>query len=247
MTALGHPGAVLRFRRGIGAALVFVSALYGRGVEAAAGVDRAGTISVEGRVRRYLLHVPPRSREAAAAPLVIVLHGDAGSAREAQRITGMDAVADRHGFFVAYPEGSGWADLPPRSWNAGTCCGYARNARVDDVQYLRALIAHLLKTQPIDPQRVYATGISNGGMMAHRLGCELSDRIAAIAPVAAALAVPSCAPQRPVPILMFHGTADRAVPYDGGRGSAEPDGRMDPAAAAVASFWAAHNRCASTP
>lgn len=176
-----------------------------------------------------------------------MLHGDAGNPRSLQRISEMDRVADRHGFFVVYPEGSGWLGWPPRSWNAGNCCGYARNAGVDDVAFLRALIAQLLRTHPIDPARVYAAGISNGGMMAHRLACELSDRLAAIAVVSGTLAVERCSPSRPLPLLMIHGTADRYVPYEGGRGALAKDQRTDRAVADVASWWAARNGCDPAP
>ena len=212
---------------------------------AAAGRDVPGTVHVGGRTRRYLLHRPPRP--AAPGPLVILLHGDAGNPRSVQRITGMDALADQEGWWVVYPQGSGWMDWPPRSWNAGTCCGYARNARVDDVAFIRALIEALERAHPIDPARIYAAGLSNGGMMAHRLACELSDRLAAVAVVAGALTVPACAPAHPVPVLMIHGTADRYVPYEGGRGVLEPTGRLDPPVETVSRFWVSQNGCTGAP
>ncbi len=164
-----------------------------------------------------------------------------------RKISGMNAVADREGFFVAYPDGTGWGALPPYSWNAQTCCGYAQNAKVDDTGFIRQLIDQLLKQYPIDPAKIYAAGISNGGMMTHRLACELSDRIAAVAVVSGALTVPSCSPQRPVAVLMFHGTEDHYVPYAGGEGSLESRGRTDPPAETVAAFWVANNRCSPQP
>lgn len=209
--------------------------------------DVRGGLIVGGRKRTYLLHVPEKQPIAAPAPLVILLHGDAGSGAQARNISGMNAIADREGFFVAYPNGAGWANLPPYSWNAQTCCGYAQNANTDDTGFIRQLISQLIRQYPIDPARIYAAGISNGGMMAHRLACELSSQLAAVAVVSGALTVASCSPQRPVPILMFHGTEDPVVPYEGGRGSGQSSGRIDPSAETAASFWASKNRCQAGP
>jgi polyhydroxybutyrate depolymerase len=88
--------------------------------------------------------------------------------------------------------------------------------RVDDVGFLRTLIGEIRKTHAIDDRRIYATGLSNGGILAHRLGCEMSDVVAAIAPVAGALNTESCAPANPVSVIMFHGTADEHLRYEGG-------------------------------
>jgi len=228
---------------GVGVVLAASAAEVGT-ARPARGEDRDEAITVGNRLRHYLLHVPPAFRQPAA--LILVLHAHGGDARQAARVSGMSAKADAEGFFVAYPNGSGWRDVN-RSWNAGHCCGYAMNAQVDDVAFIRALIAHLVTTQPIDPGRVYAAGISNGAMMAHRLGCELSDRIAAIAPVAGTLGASACAPSQPVSVLMIHGTSDPYVPYAGGRGAATRDGRVDRSASDVASFWVAQNRCRSEP
>jgi polyhydroxybutyrate depolymerase len=208
------------------------------------GGEIDATLSVGGRSRHYRLHVPPAPAQPAA--LVLVLHAHGGDARQAAHISGMSAKADAEGFFVAYPLGSGWRGIN-RGWNAGHCCGYAMSAQVDDVAFIRALIDHLLTTHPIDPGRVYVTGISNGAMMAHRLGCELSDRIAAIAPVAGTLGLAACVPSHPVSVLMIHGTADPYVPYAGGRGVAARDERVDRPISAVVSRWVAHNRCQSEP
>ena len=127
----------------------------------------------------------------------------------------MNQMADQGQFIAAYPEGASWLETPWRSWNAGQCCGYAMHRGVDDVEFIRRLIDELIARHAVDPQRVYVTGVSNGGMMAHRLGCELSDRIAAIAPIAGSLGV-ACHPTSPVSVMIVHGTNDRHVPYEDG-------------------------------
>lgn len=215
--------------------------------DARIGEDRTGVLTVDGQRRTYLLHVPAHWGTAQRRPLVLVLHGDAGEAAQVARITGFSGKADEAGFLVAYPEGTGWMNQHPRSWNAGACCGYAAARQLDDVEYLRRLIDGLEARYPIDPKRVYVTGISNGGMMAYRVGCELSDRIAAIAPVAAALSVSSCAPASPVSVVIFHGTADTYIPYEGGIGRSVSTGRKDPAVSAAVSFWVRQNGCATDP
>ncbi len=228
-------------------ALVFALLTVGWGARpeepAGAAIE---TLAADGRTRRYLLHVPP-GVAAQPRPLVIVLHADAGSAGGARRLSGMDAKADAAGFLVAYPEGAGWMDRHPRSWNAGACCGYAQAAQTDDVAFIRALIDHVSARHPVDPRRVYATGISNGAMMAYRLACELSDRISAIAPVAGALSVAGCAPEEPVSVVMFHGTADRYIRYAGGPSLAADDPRADPSVADAVAFWVRHNGCRAEP
>lgn len=214
--------------------------------QAQASEDIQGRIDAGGRARKYLLHVPSKSPESKSA-LVIALHGDAGSGAQMRAISGMNDVADSRGFYVVYPTGSGWANLPPYSWNAGTCCGYAQNAQVDDVGFILKLIDDIGQRYPIDPARVYAAGISNGGMMAHRLACEASGRIAAVAVVSGTLGVSSCTPAHPRAIVMFHGTQDNYIPYAGGHGSMEINGRADPSVETVVSFWARVNRCEAMP
>ena len=105
------------------------------------------------------------------------------------------------------------------TWNGGNCCGYAMRAeQVDDVAFTRALLDDLAKVVKVDPKRVYATGMSNGAIMAYRLASELSDRIAAIAPVAGPMGTETCNPKRPVSVIHFHGTDDQFAPFKGGKG-----------------------------
>ena len=184
-------------------------------------------------------------------PLVLVLHGGGGNAAVTEAMTGFTDKAKREGFIVVYPEGTGRLGRRLLTWNAGHCCGQAMMRQVDDVGFIRALIHRLEADHPVDPQRIYATGMSNGGMMSHRLGIELSDRLAAIAPVVAALFGDERKPAHPVSALMINGQLDASVPAAGGA----PGGRFPDAwdgtpalpALAQGSFWAAANGCATTP
>ncbi|HXV92309.1 MAG TPA: PHB depolymerase family esterase [Pseudonocardia sp.] len=153
-------------------------------------------------------------RPASAAPgaaLVVVLHGMGGDAEGARRLFGWDALAERDGFVVAYPDGVG------RSWNAGPCCGPAHERGVDDVGFLRALAARLVEEHGLDPTRVYAVGMSNGAMMSYTWACSHPGELAAVGSVAGARLV-DCPAPGPLTVVAVHGTADRSVPVEGGVG-----------------------------
>jgi polyhydroxybutyrate depolymerase len=168
------------------------------------------TLAVEGQQRTYLMFRPTSLDPHQAAPLVLALHGYFDDALGMELTTSLDDQAASSGFVVVYPEGI------YQSWNAGNCCGDAQSRNVDDVSFIRQLINRLVQEGHIDPKRVFVTGLSNGGMMAHRLACELSDRIAAVASVSGALVTAACNPARPISILEIHGTKDTIVPFDGG-------------------------------
>jgi polyhydroxybutyrate depolymerase len=149
----------------------------------------------------------------------------------------MSATADAHGFAVAYPAGLS------TSWNAGICCGAAAVGLIDDVGFARAVVADASGKLCIDEKRVYSTGMSNGGYLSHRNGCESADLFAAIAPVAGVIGIPqqACAPSRPVPVIHFYGTADSLVPYAGGGALGSPS------VADTDAGWAARNGCTGAP
>lgn len=171
-----------------------------------------------GRDRTYLVDLPPQYDGRRELPLVIVFHGGGGSGAQVRRQTGMTELARSAGFIAVYPNGSGRFGERLLTWNAGPCCGYARSQLIDEAAFIRALLDRLQATLKIDPVRVYATGISNGGMMAYLAGCTLGGRIAAIGVVSGELTVPDCRPPRPVSVLVIHGTADEHLPFDGGVG-----------------------------
>lgn len=199
-----------------------------------------GTIVSSGQVREYLLHVPPNYDAAKPTPLVISMHGGAMWPAAQMRTSQWNRVADAEGFVVVFP--SGTAGDGPRHWNANRGPGATA-----DVTFIADLIDHLKAEYNIDPARIYADGLSNGGGMAFVLSCELSGRIAAVGMVAAAhmLDWSSCRDPRPVPMISFHGTADRATPYAGGVTWVAP--QSFPAIPTWTANWARRNRCDLQP
>jgi polyhydroxybutyrate depolymerase len=196
-----------------------------------AAEDPRFSIDVNGTTREYLLHAPANLPAKKLAPLVLVFHGGGGQARNMARFTHFDAVADREGFFVAYPESFN------KQWNDTRGLSPA-----DDVAFIRALIEHLARAYPIDMRRVYATGISNGGFFSNRLACDLTDKIAAIASVAATMPttlLPVCKPSRPISVLYLEGDQDPLVPIEGGRigGRLRKSRGENISLAAAAKFW----------
>jgi polyhydroxybutyrate depolymerase len=191
----------------------------------------------------------PASLDSAGAALVVALHGGGGNAANLERTVGLNALAEREGFLVAYPNGSGRLDEVLLTWNAGNCCGFALDQAVDDVGFLRALVDELQTAFPVDRRRIFATGMSNGGMMSYRLACEAADVFAAVAPVAGALNVEDCEPSQPVSLLAIHGTADQHVAFEGGPPTvkADPHARVDRSVHYAMTFWAARNGCGLEP
>ena len=157
-----------------------------------------------GQARQYRLHVPPGYRPDNPVPLVLAFHGAGSTGAVFESYSGLSALADQAGYLVVYPQGLGdlsnWDTMP--------------NSR--DVHFVRDLLDSLEARCSIDPKRVFATGHSRGGGMADRLGCELSDRLAAIGPISGDYASSAdCSPTRPVAVVAFHGTLDPAIPYNG--------------------------------
>jgi polyhydroxybutyrate depolymerase len=179
--------------------------------------DHTRSIDVEKRTRTYLVHVPKSYDGTKAVPVVLIYHGGASDAALMVRFCGLNDKANKEGFIAVYPNGTGRQEKV-LTWNGGDCCGYAMEKGVDDVAFTRELLDDLAKVAKVDAKRVYATGMSNGGIMCYRLASELSDRIAAIAPVSGTMGTDKCHPKRPVPVIHFHGTDDEFVPYKGGKG-----------------------------
>lgn len=183
--------------------------------------DYADEIESDGQVRQYLLHVPPTYEPEEPAAVVLVFHGAGIGAERFVDYTRFSTVADREGFLIVYPQGLGERPV----WNP--------SPGSQDVEFVRDLIDHLQKRCHVNPDRIYATGHSNGGGMVHRLGCELADRIAAIGPVSGAYQSGRCFPSRPIPVFAMHGTADNIVLYN-----SIPE---------WASAWAERNGCDPEP
>jgi polyhydroxybutyrate depolymerase len=176
---------------------------------------QARSLEVDKRARTYLVHVPKSYDGTKAVPVVLAFHGGGSSAQQMVTLCGLNEKADQEGFIVVYPNGTGRLAL---TFNAGNCCGYSMEQKVDDVAFVRALLDELGKVVKVDAKRVYATGMSNGAILSYLLASELSDRIAAIAPVSGPMGTATCNPNRPVPVIHFHGTADESAPFKGGKG-----------------------------
>lgn len=219
-------------------------------------VTKKQEIIHDGRTRTYLLHVPSSYDGVTPMPLVIALHGGGGNSENMQEKTGFDQLADEEGFIVVYPAGTGRFENRLLTWNSGHCCGYALENNIDDVGFIRALIEKLQQTLTIDSNMIFITGHSNGGMMSYRLGSELSDIIAAVAPVAGTIGgkasedselwiIPE--PSFPVSVVAIHGLLDVNVAYDGGHGEKASGTREDISVNDSIDFWVQYNNCNTNP
>lgn len=204
-----------------------------------------GSMIISGRRRRYLLYVPPSCDPAVPAPLVICFHGFVQWPAHQQRLSGWNRLADRYGFLVVYPRGSGF----PLRWNAGPISEDQDRAE-RDIQFVDALIDQLCENYNLDTVRIYANGMSNGGGMTHLLACRMPDRIAACGGVAGAYLYPGepYPPARPVPWIAFHGIQDPVVPYGGGYSRRSRHHAIQfPAVESWAAGWAENNGCRQEP
>ncbi len=233
-----------------------------------AGKSAVMTLQAGGLEREYRIHLPSKYDSASPTPLVLVIHGYTGTAEETEtKNTSFSRHGDEHGYAVAYPQATGFEIKGSlvTSWNDLACnrspgpegsictenaddyptppeCGKPRECDwcscYDDVGYIVALLDEIENTVCVDLDRVYATGISNGGMFVHRLGCDLPDRFAAIAPVAGTIAKGfNCAPDGnpPVSMINFYGIRDTVVPFDG---SPSNDGFLYTPTSKVMDAWA---------
>ena len=163
--------------------------------------------------RSYLLHVPKQLTH--PAPLVIVMHGYTGSADSIMSYSGMNEVANEEGFVVVYPQGT-----VDQQGNAFFNVGYEfhADASVDDLQFIRDLVAHLQDELTLNPDKVFATGMSNGADMSYLLACQASDIFRAVAPIAGVMmkeTFDTCSPSRPLPLFEVHGTNDEVSLFNG--------------------------------
>ena len=196
------------------------------------------TLEHDGLTRDYTLYVPASYTPDTPVPLVFSLHGYTSNNALNMLYTGFTLIADTANFIVAYPQGT--TLLGATHWNVG---GFTEGSTTDDVGFLSSLIDEISSNYNINPDRVYSTGMSNGGYMSFLLACQISDKIAAIASVTGSM-TPStyneCNPQHPTPALQIHGTSDEVVDYNGTTGWSEsiPD---------VLDYWATYNNCNQDP
>jgi polyhydroxybutyrate depolymerase len=202
----------------------------------------ASLVTPDGRERTYRTYVPPTLPAGEPVPLVVALHGGLGSGAQFEANSGFDTLADAEGFIVVYPDGVGSVVSPDtaRTWNGGYCCGPAVTQGVDDVTFIRLLVAELQQELDIDPDRIFAVGHSNGGIMAYRLACEAADVFAAVGVQASSLGVDECEPATAVSLIHVHGTGDRNHPIDGGVGEGVSGVAFHPAIDGVRAIAAAN-------
>jgi len=225
-------------------ALMLAGAALLCGAAAHADNDGLNTLPVASQTRSYLLAGASGERK----PLIVAFHAGGSNGAAMAAGTGLGAAAERAGYLIAFANGSAGADTPGAlTWNSGTCCGYAHDWQADDVGFARALIAHLVDSGQADPDRVYAVGLSNGGMMAYRLAAEAPELLRAVAVVAGTLDLPPTRIQRGLPVLHLHGTADLDVPYLGGVGARSGSTQPRIAVAATIAAWVRANGVEAAP
>jgi polyhydroxybutyrate depolymerase len=212
--------------------------------------DYSYAIEFGGHKRLYRVHVPASYAPDKPVGLVFALHGGGGNMdlQANDAYYGQVAQAEKDGYVVVFP--NGFSRLPGgklATWNAGNCCGAARDKGSDDVGFVREIVRRLKTTLNVDSKRIYANGMSNGAMMAYRLACEAGDVFAAIAAVAGTDNTATCAPPGAVSVLHIHARDDDMVLFNGGAGRDR---------AAVTSFvavpdsvakWVRMNVCSVTP
>ena len=203
----------------------------GRRLGARAGDDEARAIAApgdyrfafthDGLRREYLVHIPKRYDPARPAPMILALHGGGGSMsyQANDRNYGLIAKSEEAGFVAVFPNGySKRRSGLFATWNAGACCGAARDENIDDVSFLRAVILRMSRHANIDRARVFSIGMSNGGLMSYRLACEAPELLRGIMAVAGTDNTRACAPSRPVAVLHVHALNDDHVLFNGGMG-----------------------------
>lgn len=196
-----------------------------------------GSIIHDGIQRDYILYIPAIYDGGTEVPLVFNFHGFGSNANEQMLYGDFRAIADSEGFLLVHPEGTFFNGN--QHWNVG---GFTIGSTVDDVGFTEALIEELAGPYTINLDRVYATGMSNGGYMSFLLACQLSEKIAAVASVTGAMTpetFDACSPQHPTPILQIHGTNDEIVPYNGASWSRSIEDVM--------TYWVNYNNCDEPP
>ncbi len=181
--------------------------------------DIEDTLMIYGRDRFYKTHLPIGYDFSKQYPVVFIFHGGLGNPDLTEKQTGFSKKADEEGFIVVYPYGTGSFDKKLLTWNTWNCCGYADKKNINDIDFINAVLKQIKEKYSIDEKRVYAAGLSNGGMMCYLIASELSELFAAVAPVAGAMFdTTSSNPKSEVSMIIFNSADDLHVPYNGGAG-----------------------------
>ena len=221
--------------------------------------DHEFFLNHNGLERRYLVHVPSSYEKETPTPLVFAIHGKGGTADGFKRMIDLDSNSEEHGYIVVYPDGTNNKTPDKKlSWNTGMGSTFPiAEKKADDVKFFSEMIDDITTRFNIDEDRIYATGISKGGQMAFRLGCDLTDSIAAVVAVAVPMSTDvTCEPSGPIPIMIIHGMKDPRAPFEGGECGMRSDnllGTMSyseiPAMCEsvndIANFWVENNDCYS--
>jgi polyhydroxybutyrate depolymerase len=237
--------------------LVFIPAAgWSQGIHRQSGQYTESLIDGD-RERNYILHLPPQYGSQENLPLVLAFHGGGGSSLQLLDSCGLAAKADKEGFILVAPNGTGIFRKRLLTWNVGFGFGYAMRKHIDDIGFVRKLLEKLEANLKIDPKRIFATGISNGGILCHFLAGALSDKISAIAPVVACIGgkkelsepfIYPSTPEKPVSVIAFNGLLDQHIPYQGGiqqKSVAKPV--YVTAADDMHSFWVKVDKCRLQP
>ena len=197
------------------------------------------SVEFQGYDRDFIVYVPESYTPENPTPVLFVFHGFGESNTSTMNSTGFNLIADQENFIAVYPQGTDFLNIAPH-WNVG---GFTNGSTTDDVGFVNFLTAYLSEIYSINSDRIYATGMSNGGFMSFLLACQLSDKIAAIASVTGSMTTETleeCSPVREVPVLQIHGTNDAVVPYDGVQAWNTPIEE-------VLDYWVMNNACSDTP
>jgi polyhydroxybutyrate depolymerase len=200
------------------------------------------SINVNGTKRKFILFKPTKLRVDEKNPLIFVLHGAFGDSNTVRWNCQMNDEAEKRNFYLIYPDAMGL-----HTWNAGACCGLGRWRDTKDVEFISAVIGYMESHLNADPKRIYVSGASNGGMMAYRLGIELSDKIAAISPVEGAMEFAGIKPREPVSVIVFHGMHDHVIRYDGEPGRWLFMKVYAPSVSDCITYWVKQDQCVTEP
>lgn len=216
--------------------------------------DYTFTVNHDGLARKYRVHVPKGYDPALPTPVLFALHGGGGNMdyQANDRRYGLISASERDRFIAVFPNGySKWRSGRFATWDAGACCGDARDKHIDDVGFIRQVVEGVTRKLNVDRDRFFAAGMSNGGMMSYRLACELPDIFKAIAAVAGTDNTTRCQPKKPISILHIHAKNDDHVLFNGGAGPGafrdESKVTEFTSVPSTVSKWVASNHCNPIP
>ncbi len=212
--------------------------------------DYTFTLKHQDIKRMYMVHVPKSYQAAKPMPMVLSLHGGGGNMRyqATDEYYGIISKSESAGFIAVFPNGySRFAKGGLATWNAGICCGKARDKNIDDVGFIKSVVNDMKARANVDANRIYANGMSNGGMMSYRLACEMADTFTAIAAVAGTDGTAQCAPSKPVSVLHIHAIDDERVLFHGGSGSDSNTHADFESVPNTVAKWVKLNGCSASP